>query len=377
MVAAVYINRQGSDSKNQVRRVSKSLESAKKSIKNANDYLYNVGSSRVRTERESLTSIYKKDNTYESNFDDFASKLESCVNELIQTDKNCATKIKRNGQSHRTANGLPKSLVGAAVNATFTTLGNIVDSAMDDLGKWVYDTMHTIASGAKEIWDKVIDDWDAFIQFAEGIGGLVLAGGVILAAITGTAVGPVMLAAAAVGLFYGFDKTLSGLVDIAGWVDVEDGESLYKLGVKEILPESLHFIVDIVYDAGDAASSVILGGGASAIKDLKVKSNLYDDIIKKLDFGKIKLPEKIFGKDKDIGFNAKDIVPFIKDISEDGIFKATGELVVDKIKDISKIFGINNLEKTGLVRDEDFYKNLSNNLQIDFNRDVELASRKK
>ncbi|MDY2883018.1 MAG: hypothetical protein SOT71_10240, partial [Romboutsia timonensis] len=114
--------------------------------------------------------MYKKNNNQASEFETFASTLESMVNDYISVDKECATRIKSNGKNHRKNTGLAKNLALATICASFDKIGNKLGDIADNVKDWVEGVIESIVDGIKNgvewLIDSIKKDWKSWLQLA-------------------------------------------------------------------------------------------------------------------------------------------------------------------------------------------------------------------
>ena len=296
--------------------------------------------------------MYKKTNQYASEFETFASKVETMVNEYITADKNCAKKIRSNGKSHRQKTGLPKGLGAALISSTFEKLGDIIEDVAEDLKTWADNVIESIK-------DKVIEDWDSFVQFIESSIQVFVSGGIvalcIAAGVTGIAF-PVALPiaiAASISLFLGVDKFTSSVFDIFNWYET-DGSTFSKLTAEELGIKGF----GIVYDILDTITSVMTGTGAT---NLSHYTNFVDTLCFFRNIGRTKegllflnLLEKsgkisnvttIIDDLKSLGENIinKDLNEFLNGIIDDGFNDGVENIITsDKFQKFITSDGVTN-----------------------------------
>lgn len=233
-MGTISVNKKYNNSKSLGDRISKGFENANSYISKSQSHLNNCGYKSDREVRSTLSSIYKNNSDNRDKFSTFVNNLESFMRDLEETDKRCAANIKKNGESNRQKNGMPKNITKAAIQATFSKLKN----KFDDVKEWFYD--------AKE-WFKDFMSSDGLmgqgiIQMAKSalimIGGAVAAFiiaklGIVVGAVTATAALSIV-AVAAVSFALGFDKFLSGLGVKLGYFELNKGDTLLTSNMKKI-----------------------------------------------------------------------------------------------------------------------------------------------
>ena len=321
MTNIVHIIPEPSNIKNNIKKVEKRIKEASDEISKAKRELNNANHSELSYEINQLESMYKKNNQYASEFETFASKVETMVNEYITTDKNCANKIRSNGKSHRQKTGLPKGLGAALISSTFEKLGDIIDDISDSIKEWVSTIVEEFMSNP--IIEKILDDWDSVLQLIQGVAQLGISGvilwGAVAACLAGAALPVALPVVVAAGFTFilGFDKSVSAGVDLLDKYET-NGSSIIKDELKKILPD---FVVEFVYDTVDGISTAFTTGGASAIANNA-------KYVKWLDY---------FRKIEDSGDKIKwsgDGVKFINNLNDEdgGFIKAFVDLISDKLK---------------------------------------------
>lgn len=264
--------------KNNIKKVEKRIKEASDEISKAKKELNNANHSELSYEINQLESMYKKNNQYASEFEIFASKVETMVNEYITADKNCANKIRSNGKSHRQKTGLPKGLGAALISSTFEKL----DDIRDGIKEWVdgiIDELKDIPI-IGSIIKSITEDFDSWIQMA----GSLISGIICLVTIAAAPLGgPIALGIAmAAGLSYlmQLDQFMAGFVDILNLWET-DGDSI----TQNICGDEY----DEIYNLVDIGLGVIISGGLSnGIKNLKnandlIKFETIDDFRKYFD----------------------------------------------------------------------------------------------
>ena len=278
MTNIIHIIPEPPNIKNNIKKVEKRIKEASDEISRAKKELNNANHSELSYEINQLESMYKKNNQYASEFESFASKVETMLNEYITADKNCANKIRSNGKSHRQKTGLPKNLSAALISSSFEKL----DDIRDGIKEWVdgiIDELKDIPI-IGSIIKSITEDFDSWIQIA----GSLISGIICLVTIAAAPVGgPIALVTAmAAGLSYlmQLDQFMAGFADILNLWET-DGDSI----TQNIFGDTY----DEIYNLFDIGLGVVISGGLSnGIKNLKnandlIKFETLDDFRKYFD----------------------------------------------------------------------------------------------
>lgn len=234
MLESIFIATDGRSAKTKSTNVAKKISNASTDINSAKKELNNVDYVDLSYEIDQLESMYKKNNNQASEFETFASTLESMVNDYISVDKECATRIKSNGKNHRKNTGLAKNLALATICASFDKIGNKLGDIADNVKDWAESVVDAIVDGVTNLVDKivtsVIEDWESYFQLAEGLIQIITSVGVLSAAIAAAATGggialaiPALIASIT-SLYMGIDKLVSSVLDISNIGNIEGFE---------------------------------------------------------------------------------------------------------------------------------------------------------
>lgn len=264
MTNIIHIIPEPPNIKNNIKKVEKRVREASDEISKAKKELNDANYSELSYEINQLESMYKKTNQYASEFETFASKVETMVNEYITTDKNCANRIRSNGKSHRQKTGLPKSFDAALIASSFKKL----DDIRDGIKEWVdgiIDELKDIPI-IGSIIKSITEDFDSWIQIA----GSLISGIICLVTIAAAPVGgPIALGIAmAAGFSYlmQLDQFMAGFADIL---------NLWETNGDSITQNIFGDTYDEIYNLVDIGLGVVISGGLSnGIKNLKNANDL-------------------------------------------------------------------------------------------------------
>ena len=321
MSESIFIATDGRAAKTKSVNVAKRISDASTDINNAKKELNNVDYVDLSYEIDQLESMYKKNNNQASEFETFASTLESMVNDYISVDKECATRIKSNGKNHRKNTGLAKNLALATICASFDKVGNKLGDIADNVKDWAESVVDWFKTSLEEDWDSYIQGIGAFIQMVSS--GIIIAG-CLVAAMTGIAA-PVSLpiaGAAAVAFITGLDKLWGAIADIMNYKET-DGKSNSQFWAEEKGAEWYSKIFGVV-DFGASIST-----GTSMISKIFTSKNIVNIYYMMDRLGRLDDISKIANLVKGLGIasNVSTGVDVVVDIS-----KKDSEGIFDKIK---------------------------------------------
>ena len=351
MLESIFIATDGRSAKTKSTNVAKKISNASTDINSAKKELNNVDYVDLSYEINQLESMYKKNNNQASEFETFASTLESMVNDYISVDKECATRIKSNGKNHRKNTGLAKNLALATICASFDKIGNKLGDIADNVKDWAESVVDWFKTSLKE-------DWDSYIQFIEGATQLFISVGTLIGAIAAAATGagivaaiPLLLASL-VTMYTGIDKIASSVLDIINVYET-DGSTVTKEAVDNKL-------FNFVYDVCDFVAGAATGAGIGKLADITEATELFI-LLGKGDFA-VKGLELINNAKKvnDINSTISDVddvislASNIKDGNIKGIFNQSIEFLFDKffgtsIKNSSGEFASNMIKNNNVV----------------------------
>lgn len=328
MAESIYITSNSRLAKNKSDGVAKKIKDASSDINSAKKELNNVDYVNLSYEINQLETMYKKNNQQASEFEVFASTLEKMVNDYVDTDKNCATRIKSNGRNHRKNTGLAQNLALATICASFDKIGNKISQITDGVKDWVSGVVNWFKTSIKE-------DWESYLQFIEGGVSLFAGIGTLMAGISAAATGagiPVaipMIMASLISMYTGMDKIVSSLFDIG---------NIYETDGSTITKESFdNRLFSFAYDTIDAIAGIATGVGLGKLSDVTQATEVYtllgkgDFAIKGLEF--IKNINKISGVSDYIDYlkGGVAILSTLKDKNIDNILEYSDDKIRDSI----------------------------------------------
>lgn len=316
MAESIYITSNSKLAKNKSNSVSNKIKDASSDITGAKKELNNTEYVDLSYEINQLETMYKKNNQQASEFEVFASTLEKMVNDYVDTDKNCAKRIKSNGKNHRKNTGLAQNLALATICASFDKIGNKIDQITDEVKEWADGVVDWFETSIKE-------DWDSYLQLIEGGVSLFVSVGVLTASIAGIAIalstgglgaitlGAVtMLALNLICLYTSFDKIISSSLDICNVYET-DGSTITKHATDSDL-------LKFVYDVFDVVAGLATGAGLSKLADFTQSTELF----------------LLLGK----GDFAAKVLEFIQNVNKVSNIKDSMDKCMDALEGVGAIF---------------------------------------
>lgn len=264
MLESIFIATDGRSAKTKSTNVAKKISNASTDINNAKKELNNVDYVDLSYEIDQLESMYKKNNNQASEFETFASTLESMVNDYISVDKECATRIKSNGKNHRKNTGLAKNLALATICASFDKVGDKLEQGIDILSKWVEEVIEFINEKDLDSYLQILEGgaqlWASIGAFAAAISAAIILAPTVAAAsgfiATTLAIGTIALPliTSAFSMYVGMDKLASGLLDVTNVYET-NGSTITKEACDNDLFSFLYDVADIFSVSG--VSSIV------------------------------------------------------------------------------------------------------------------------